>query len=105
MTTVHQDLSKLNHEQLLALAMSQQTQLQASQNKGTVIKVYGKGVTRKGPDGKPVVGKGNVAVYGLQRMPVTLYPPQWLRLLDMADDIRATIEANKAILSWDKNDA
>jgi len=28
------------------------------------------------------------------RFPVTLYKEQWLRLLSMADDIRAFIEAN-----------
>jgi hypothetical protein len=35
--------------------------------------------------------KGGVSVYGLGRFPVTLYKEQWLRLLDMADDIRAFI--------------
>jgi hypothetical protein len=32
--------------------------------------------------------KGAVSVYGLQRMPVTLYVEQWDRLLGFADDIR-----------------
>lgn len=32
--------------------------------------------------------KGAISVYGLQRMPVTLYVEQWERLLDFADDIR-----------------
>ena len=32
--------------------------------------------------------KGGVSVYGLQRMPVTLYAEQWERLLDFGDDIR-----------------
>ncbi len=35
--------------------------------------------------------KGGVSVYGLGRFPVTLYKEQWLRLLDMADEIRAFI--------------
>ena len=35
--------------------------------------------------------KGAVSVYGLGRFPVTLYQEQWLKLLDMADDIRAFI--------------
>ncbi len=30
--------------------------------------------------------KGAVSVYGLQRMPVTLYVEQWNRLLEFADD-------------------
>ena len=32
--------------------------------------------------------KGAISVYGLQRMPVTLYVEQWERLLSVADDIR-----------------
>ena len=35
--------------------------------------------------------KGAISVYGLQRMPVTLYVEQWERLLAYADDIRAFI--------------
>ena len=38
--------------------------------------------------------KGAVSVYGMGRFPVTLYKEQWLRLLDIADDIRAFIAAN-----------
>ncbi len=32
--------------------------------------------------------KGALSVYGLQRMPVTLYVEQWERLLAIADEIR-----------------
>jgi hypothetical protein len=42
--------------------------------------------------------KGGVSVYGLGRFPVTLYKEQWLRLLDMADDIRTFIAQNEAKL-------
>jgi hypothetical protein len=42
--------------------------------------------------------KGAVSVYGLGRFPVTLYKEQWLRLLEMADDIRAFIKENDAQL-------
>jgi hypothetical protein len=42
--------------------------------------------------------KGGVSVYGLGRFPVTLYKEQWLRLLDMADDIRAFIKENDSKL-------
>jgi hypothetical protein len=35
--------------------------------------------------------KGGVSVYGLGRFPVTLYQEQWLKLLEMADDLRAFI--------------
>src|SRR5262245_66234329 len=33
--------------------------------------------------------KGGVSVYGLGRFPVTLYKEQWIKLLDMADELRA----------------
>ena len=42
--------------------------------------------------------KGAVSVYGLGRFPVTLYKEQWLKLLNMSDDIRAFIAANEAQL-------
>ena len=38
--------------------------------------------------------KGGLSVYGLGRWPVTLYQEQWLRLLDMADQIRSFIAEN-----------
>jgi len=38
--------------------------------------------------------KGALSVYGMGRFPVTLYKEQWLKLLAMADDIKAFIEAN-----------
>ena len=39
--------------------------------------------------------KGGVSVYGLGRFPVTLYYEQWVRLLDMAKDLREFLEENK----------
>jgi predicted component of type VI protein secretion system len=48
-----------------------------------------KGVSMK------VSEKGGVSVYGLGRFPVTLYQEQWLKLLDMAEDIRAFIRENE----------
>ncbi|HOW68110.1 MAG TPA: hypothetical protein P5186_19770 [Candidatus Paceibacterota bacterium] len=38
--------------------------------------------------------KGALSIYGLGRFPVTLYKEQWVKLLDMATDIHAFIEAN-----------
>ncbi len=46
--------------------------------------------------------KGGVSVYGLGRFPVTLYKEQWLKLLDMADEIRAFIKANDSVLKTKK---
>ena len=42
--------------------------------------------------------KGEVSIYGLGRFPVTLYKEQWIRLLDMADDIRSFIAENESKL-------
>jgi len=38
--------------------------------------------------------KGAVSVYGLQRMPVTLYMEQWERLLDFGDEVRVFVKDN-----------
>jgi hypothetical protein len=51
-----------------------------------------KGVSMK------VSEKGGVSVYGLGRFPVTLYQEQWLKLLDLAEEIRSFIQANQAVL-------
>lgn len=42
--------------------------------------------------------KGGVSVYGMGRFPITLYKEQWLKLLDMADEIRGFIRDNEATL-------
>jgi hypothetical protein len=39
--------------------------------------------------------KGGVSLYGLGRFPVTLYKEQWLKVLDMVDEIRAFIKENE----------
>ena len=46
---------------------------------------------RSGVVSMKVSEKGGLSVYGLGRFPVTLYQEQWLKLLDMTDDIRAFI--------------
>lgn len=42
--------------------------------------------------------KGGVSVYGLGRFPVTLYKEQWLKLLELSDDIRTFIQENESKL-------
>jgi hypothetical protein len=42
--------------------------------------------------------KGGVSVYGMGRFPITLYKEQWIKLLDMADDLRRFIQENDAKL-------
>jgi hypothetical protein len=51
-----------------------------------------KGVSMK------VSEKGGVSIYGLGRFPVTLYQEQWVKLLDLADDIRAFIKEHEGQL-------
>ena len=50
--------------------------------------------TRNAKLAMKVSEKGALSVYGMGRFPVTLYKEQWLRLLAMAEDIKAFIEAN-----------
>ena len=38
--------------------------------------------------------KGGLSVYGLGRFPITFYKEQWLKLLELADEIRAFIKAH-----------
>jgi len=42
--------------------------------------------------------KGGLSLYGMGRFPVTLYKEQWLRILDMADEIRSFIKTNDSRL-------
>ena len=42
--------------------------------------------------------KGALSIYGMGRFPVTLYKEQWLKLLNMAEDIRAFLAANDSQL-------
>lgn len=45
-----------------------------------------------------VSAKGAVSVYGLQRMPVTLYQEQWNRLLTFADELKKFIASHEGEL-------
>ena len=56
------------------------------------------GQAKKGALYCKVSEKGAISVYGLQRMPVTLYVEQWQRLLDFADQIRQFMKDHDAEL-------
>jgi hypothetical protein len=45
-----------------------------------------------------VSAKGAVSIYGLQRMPVTLYVEQWDRLLGFSEDIKAFLKEHDSEL-------
>jgi hypothetical protein len=42
--------------------------------------------------------KGGVSVYGLGRFPVTLYQEQWVKLLEMADELQSFIRDHQSEL-------
>jgi len=54
--------------------------------------------SRKGSLYCKVSPKGALSLYGLQRMPVTLYVDQWERLFTFGDEIRAFIAEHNAEL-------
>lgn len=61
-------------------------------------KLLAEGEPKRGQLYCKVSEKGAVSVYGLQRMPVTLYVEQWQRLLDYGDEIRQFLKENDAKL-------
>jgi hypothetical protein len=66
-----------------------QAELERLKAENAALKARGsKGVSLK------VSEKGAVSIYGLGRFPVTLYQEQWLKLLDLAGDIRTFIKEN-----------
>ena len=68
-------------------------ELERLKQENAALKARGsKGISLK------VSEKGGVSVYGLGRFPVTLYKEQWVRLLDMADDIRSFIDEHETEL-------
>ena len=70
-----------------------QAELERLRAENATLKARGnKGVSMK------VSEKGAVSVYGLGRFPVTLYQEQWLKLLDLGDDIRTFIRENESRL-------
>lgn len=42
--------------------------------------------------------KGGLSVYGLGRFPITLYKEQWVKLLDLSDQIRAFLKEHDSEL-------
>ncbi len=53
---------------------------------------------RSGTTSMKVSEKGGLSVYGLGRFPVTLYQEQWLKLLDLGDQIRSFIREHQSEL-------
>jgi hypothetical protein len=83
----------MSDEQEVSMAEDVNAELERLRAENAALKARGaKGLTLR------VSTKGAVSAYGLGRFPVTLYREQWLKLLDMADDIRAFIDEHAAEL-------
>jgi hypothetical protein len=76
-----------------ASAMSSEEEMRAELEK---LRAENEKLKNRGSKGVSikVSEKGGVSVYGLGRFPVTLYKEQWLRLLDMSEDIKSFIVEN-----------
>ena len=69
-----------------------QDELERLRSENAALKSTSSGVRMK------VSEKGALSIYGMGRFPVTLYKEQWLKLLDMSDELRAFIAANEGQL-------
>jgi len=77
--------------------MANETELQAELEKLKAENAALKSRTSRAVSMK-VSEKGGLSVYGLGRFPVTLYQEQWVKLLDLADEIRTFIRENEGKL-------
>ena len=48
--------------------------------------------------------KQNISIYGLQRFPITLYAPQWIKICQLAPDLLKFIIDNENELDWKDTD-
>ncbi len=72
----------------LPLAVGVQLEARLAQIAEARAEKRGRGATTSNRLNLKVSPKGALSLYGLQRMPVTLYVEQWERLLAIADEIR-----------------
>ena len=79
-----------------AATMARIAELEAMQAELKALKATVKNQVRM-----KVSAKGGISIYGLQRMPVTLYAGQWERIIDMckSGDLGTFISDNEAILT------
>jgi hypothetical protein len=91
-TAPSNDLSTLSTEQLLEVIKKQQETIQTQAQKTAphikAVKLQPSGV---------------ISVYGINaRFPVSLYPSQWVTLLNESGQIKKFIEDNKNLLKFEK---
>ena len=88
-------MSNTNNNETVAM-MARIAELEAMQAELKALKAKAANTPRL-----KVSQKGAISVYGLQRMPVTLYAGQWERIIDLVNDgvFTAFIEANASELT------
>ena len=88
-------MSNLNNTETVAM-MARIAELEAMQAELKALKAKAANTPRL-----KVSQKGAISVYGLQRMPVTLYAGQWERIIEMVESgvFAAFIEANASELT------
>lgn len=86
--TIHADNSKATYEAMLAEMIR--------------LRIENEALKAGKPNGLKISPKGAVCLYGMGKWPVTLYKQQWLKVLGMADEIKAFIKANDDKLSQGK---
>ena len=88
-------MSNLNNKETVAM-MARIAELEAMQAELKALKAKAANTPRL-----KVSQKGAISVYGLQRMPVTLYAGQWERIIEMVESgvFQAFIEANASELT------
>jgi len=88
-------MSNINNNETVAM-MARIAELEAMQAELKALKAKAANTPRL-----KVSQKGAISVYGLQRMPVTLYAGQWERIIEMVESgvFAAFIEANASELT------
>lgn len=92
-----------SYDDLLAMLQKQQEAILALQanrhQRGITFRVNDGPVTDK-KTGKVTPGKRGLSILGLGQFPITAYASQWLRILDVADQLREFIDKNHSRLAW-----
>ena len=92
MQQLHQGVYSVKKEEILAKLQAGELSVEQAS------KLLAESEPKRGQLYCKVSEKGAISVYGLQRMPVTLYVEQWDRLLGFSEDLRAFMKENDARL-------
>ena len=81
--------------------MSEKSELEVLREQMEALKAENESLTRQRAEPNvtfKVGAKGGVSIYGLGRLPTTLYGDQWKLILDHADELRSFIRDNARLL-------